>query len=581
MNFANINHCWGSLIIEELSRLGVDYFCVAPGSRSSPLVIPLAQKGLKSFVHFDERGLAFHAMGYIAATRKPAVIISTSGTAGANFYPAIIEASKKKLPLIVITADRPPELRQTGAVQTIDQVGLYGKYVCWAMDMPCPDTKISPEFVLTTVAQAWYQALRHHRPVHINCMFRQPLALTAGRENLKTYLKSLDRWAASQKPYTEYATGFGPAPLAVPKKIAARLQAIKNGVIVVGRLASAEEGGLVVALAEKLGWPVFADVSSGLRLGHARGCLIHYFDHLLSSDQLAGKLNFDGVLHLGGRMTSVRYYDFIQKRRPAEYIMVINHALRNDPNHQVTLRVESGVGHFIQTVIRFIKARKGSRALKILSKADEAADRSIEKSFVHDEALSEPRVARLVSQLVPAGQGLFLSNSMPIRDMANFADFKGNPVLVNANRGASGIDGIIASAAGYARGSGRPATLMIGDLAALHDLNSLGMLGALCVPLVIVVLNNAGGAIFSFLPIAGFKEGFEKFWAAPHSYTLEAAAQMFGLGYRRPMGAGQFKKDYARALGSRISTVIEVMTNREENLRIHKQLQETIHKVIS
>ena len=178
MNFANINHCWGTLIIEELSRLGVDYFCVAPGSRSSPLVIALAQnKKVKSFIHFDERGLAFHAMGYAAATKKPVVLICTSGTAAANFYPAIIEASKKKLPLIVLTADRPPELRQTGATQTIDQVGLYGKYVQWATDMPCPDLKINPEFVLTTIDQAWYQAVRKHGIVHINCMFRQPLTL--------------------------------------------------------------------------------------------------------------------------------------------------------------------------------------------------------------------------------------------------------------------------------------------------------------------------------------------------------------------------------------------------------------------
>src|SRR5450631_3582185 len=150
MNIVNINHCWGTLIIEELSRLGVDYFCVASGSRNSPLVIALAQnKGLKSFVHFDERGLGFHAMGYSAAAKKAAVLICTSGTAAANFFPAVIEASKKKLPLIVITADRPPELRQTGAVQTIDQVSLFGKYIQWATDMPCPDTKINPQFVLT------------------------------------------------------------------------------------------------------------------------------------------------------------------------------------------------------------------------------------------------------------------------------------------------------------------------------------------------------------------------------------------------------------------------------------------------
>ena len=577
MNVANINHCWGTLIIEELSRLGCDYFCVAPGSRSSPLVIALAQhKKVKSFVHFDERGLAFHAMGYSAATKKPAVLICTSGTAAANFLPAIIEASKKKLPLIVLTADRPPELRQTGAVQTIDQVGLFGKYTQWAIDMPCPDTDINPQFVLTTIDQAWYQAVRHHGVVHINCMFRQPLTLAPTADDFKTYLKSLNPWEKSQKPYTDYVTGFESVALPVPKKIAARLDAIKSGVIVVGKIGGVDEANLVLHLAEKLGWPIIADLASGLRLGQSHAHLVHYFDHLLSSEKILKQLSFDGVLHLGGRMTSQRYYDFVQKHNPSEYIMVLNHALRNDLNHQVSLRIEASVSNFIQTVIGLIKPRKASTALKALAKANKTADRAIESLLAQDERLSEPRVARLVSQLIPESQGLFLSNSMPIRDMGNYAKMDGNTVAVNGNRGASGIDGIIASAAGYARGLDKPVTLMIGDLAALHDLNSLSMLRDLPVPLIIVLLNNGGGAIFSFLPIAEFKEGFEKFWGTPHSYTLASAASMFELNYSQPMDVKHFTKVYTQALGSQTSTIIEVITNRDENLKVHQSLTRAI-----
>ena len=577
MNFTNINHCWGSLIVEEFARLGVDYFCVAPGSRSSPLVIAVAQnKRVKNMVHFDERGLAFHAMGFVAATKKPAVLVCTSGTAAANFLPAIIEASKKKLPLIVITADRPPELRQTGAVQTIDQVGLFGKYVQWATDMPCPDTNIKPQFVLTSIDQAWYQALRHHGVVHINCMFRAPLTLVETSDDLKSYLKPISRWEKSNQPYTEYVTGFESVALPIPKRIASRLNAIKNGVIVVGKVAGADEADLVLRLSEKLGWPIFADVSSGLRLGNDQKNLIHYFDHLLSSEKISSQLNFDGVLHLGGRMTSQRYYDFMQKSNPAEYIMVINHALRNDPNHQVALRVECSVGNFIQTVVGLIKPRKTSAALKILAKANKDADRAIEISLSKDGRLSEPYAARLISQMIPEGQGLFLSNSMPIRDMGNFGDFKGKVVAINGNRGASGIDGIIASAAGYARGLNKPVTLMIGDLAALHDLNSLAMLRDLPVALVIVLLNNGGGGIFSFLPIAEFKEGFEKFWGTPHSHTLAGAASMFELNYAQPMDVEHFKRSYAQALKSQTSTIIEVITSREENLKVHQRLAQII-----
>ena len=271
-------------------------------------------------------------------------------------------------------------------------------------------------------------------------------------------------------------------------------------------------------------------------------------------------------------MTSQRYYDFIKKQDPAEYIMVIDHALRNDPNHQVSLRVETSVGNFIQTVLGLLKPRKSSAALKFLAKANNSADKAIEKLVAGDERLSEPGVARLVSQLIPEGQGLFLSNSMPIRDMGNYADFKGNPVAVNGNRGASGIDGIIASAAGYAKGLDKPVTVMIGDLAALHDLNSLAILRDLPVPLIIVLLNNGGGAIFSFLPIADFKEGFEKFWGTPHSYTLAGAASMFELNYSQPMDAAHFKKAYIQALKSQTSTIIEVITDREENLKVHQSL---------
>ena len=581
MNFVNINHCWGSLIVEELSRLGVDYFCVAPGSRSSPLVIALAQNlKVKSFVHFDERGLGFHAMGYSAAAKKPAVLICTSGTAAANFFPAVIEAFKKKLPLIVITADRPPELRQAGAVQTIDQVGLFGKYTQWATDMPCPDTIIDPQFVLTTIDQAWYQAVRNHGVVHINCMFRQPLTLVKTLDDLKAYAKPLNRWLQSQKPYTDYVTGFESA-IPNPNKIIARLDAIKSGVIVVGKIAGVDEAKLVLRLSEKLGWPIFADVASGLRLGHNHPNLIHYFDHLLSSEKVINKLLFDGVLHLGGRMTSSRYYDFIQKKNPAEYIMVLNHALRNDPNHQVSLRIEASVSNFIQMTIGLIKSRKDSTALKALSKANKSTDKVIESFLTEDGRLNEPCVARLISQLIPEGHGLFLSNSMPIRDMGNYAVLKAAVVAVNGNRGASGIDGLIASAAGYARGLGRPVTLMIGDLAALHDLNSLAMLRDLSVPLTIVLLNNGGGGIFSFLPVAEFKEGFEKFWGAPHPFKLAAAASMFELNYSQPMELDQFKKTYTQSLKSNSSTIIEVITSREENLRMHQALNRAILDKVS
>lgn len=572
MKILNINYCWGSLMVEELVRLGVEYFCIAPGSRSSPLSVSVGQNNkAKAIVHFDERGLGFHALGIASATHKPVVLICTSGTAAANFYPAIIEASKKKVPLIVLTADRPPELHQTGAVQTIDQVGIYGKYVKHFTDLPCPDLNIKPEFVLTTMDQAWYQAYRNPcGVVHINCMFREPLVPVKTQDDLVGYTKSLASWVKSGKPYTQYVHAKSEG-YKHPEEIAQRINKIKNGLVVVGKIAKRHEL-QVIELAQMLGWPIFVDLTSGIRLGNQNKNIIHYFDQLL----LSHAPSFDGVLHLGGRLTSKRYYEFIQKLEPQEYIIVLDHPLRNDPTHQVSLRVDSCPGNFCRSIKPLLRKRPASTLLKKLSSLNTRIDESIEKFFKGETRLCEINTARLVSQLIPKDTGLFVSNSMPIRDMDFYADFKGQSVVVGGNRGASGIDGIIASGAGFAQGLVKPVTLMIGDLAALHDLNSLALLKELSVPLVIVVLNNGGGGIFSLLPIAKYKETFEKYFGTPHSTTFANAAAMFELNYAQPMDTQHFKKAYAQALKSQTSTIIEVVTSREENLKIHKALQSAL-----
>jgi len=574
MNKSNINFCWGSLIVEELVRLGVDYFCIAPGSRSSALTASVGMskaQGIKTFVHFDERALAFHALGYASFNKKPVVLICTSGTAAANFFPAIVETSKKKIPLIVLTADRPPELRQTGAVQTMDQVGLYGKYVKYFTDLPCPDLNIKPEFVLTTIDQAWYQALRNPSGVvHINCMFRDPLVLVKTKDDLDAYTKSLARWLVSNKPYTEY-TSSDVSGLKDAKSIAQRINGIKNGVIVVGKIASGDEQE-VLSLSEKLGWPIFADLVSGLRLGCQHKNVIHYFDQILISNQPS----FYGVLHLGGRITSKRYYEWIEKIKPHEYITVLNHPLRNDPTHQVSLRVESTVKGFCQAIASLVKPCVETHNFVSLRKINNKIDQTIDDFLKTDGRLSEIAAARLVSQLTPKDAGLFVSNSMPIRDMDFYGDPKGKAPVIGSNRGTSGIDGIIASTAGFAQALSKPVTLMIGDLAALHDLNSLAMLRDLPVPVVIIVLNNGGGGIFSFLPIAQQRDIFEKFFGTPHGVTFANAAAMFELNYAQPMDVGHFSKVYSKALKSQTSTIIEVITSRDENLKIHKDLQTKI-----
>ena len=580
---SNINSLWSSLIIEELIRNGVDYFCLAPGSRSSPLAVAVATNPrAKSFVHFDERALAFHALGYVSAARRACAVITTSGTAAANLFPAIIEASKKKLPLVILTADRPPELRHTGANQTIDQVKIFGEYVRWQFDMPCPTTEIAPGFILTTIDQAVFRANGELKgPVHINCMYREPLF--EGRDRSRAVPADLKHWQNAGVPYTSYVTARKNLGADTVDAIAQKIRGIKQGIIVVGKLAGPGEQKSVLALAEKLNWPVFPDVTSGLRLGDSHKNVIHYFDQILLSPAhprsvLTAKV--DGILHLGGRLTSKRWYDYVEAIRPERYIMVLNHPLRNDPLHGVTLRVQSRVDDFCAALAKKVTKGKANPFLFSLQKLNEKVNRIVEEYFGRETRLSEAAAARLVAQHVPAESGLFLASSLPVREVDMYADHKGKSVVVGANRGASGIDGTVASACGFAAGLGRPVTLLTGDLALLYDLNSLAMLKTSPRPLVIVALNNDGGGIFNFLPIAQFKNGFEKFFGTPHGLNFAAAAQMFDLNYANPGSTEDFIRAYKLATQSRSSTIIEVTSDRKQNVALTTELQKRIRKAL-
>ncbi len=573
----NINTLWGDLIIEEFIRNGVDYFCIAPGSRSAPLTAAVAlNKNAKSFIHFDERGLAFHALGYVSATRRPAALICTSGTAAANFFPAIIETSKKKLPLIVLTSDRPPELQKSGSDQTIDQVGLYGKYAKWDFTFPCPTRDIKPEFVLTTIDQAVYQS-RSGIPgvVHLNCMYREPLAPVGKGGDFSSYAKSLKRWINSDEPYTTY---FFPSGLAksFDPQVLKSLDEIKNGLIVVGRLSSQEEQGAVLRLSEKIGWPIFPDITSGLRLGNNHSHVIHYFDQILLSSKALERLKIDGVLHLGGRVSSKRYYQFIDKVQPRHYISVLSHPLRNDPLHILTLRIQSPIKDFCEFVVSSINRRKSTERLDRFKKLNDSVDTNIDQFVNKANVLTEIAVSRLISENIPKGSALFLASSMPIRDMDMFAAHDHSPVIIGSNRGASGIDGTIATAIGFARGLNKPATLVIGDLAALHDLNSLGMARELTKPFIVVIVNNNGGGIFNFLPVFERQDIFEKYFSTPHHLSFSSAAKLFGLNYAAPASTRNFRERYKIALTNKRPTIIEVKSNRSLNLKTHQQLQKKI-----
>ena len=574
----NINYLWAGLIIEELVRNGANRFCIAPGSRSTPLTISAAEcEKAEKTVHFDERGLGFYALGISSTGKGPAVLISTSGTAVVNFFPAVVEASKKKVPLILLTADRPPELRKTGALQTIDQPGIFGKYVKWDFDLPVPETGIKPETVLTTIDQAIFMAKSGTPgPVHINCMFREPLAPEESGKEWRKGLKLNNKWIKSGDPYTKYISPGDSFSADDLKEITDIVNRSKNGIIVAGKLKD-NEGKGVIELAEKLNWPIFPDLSSGLRLNNSTGSIIQYFDQVLLSD-FADNEKIDTILHLGGRITSKRYYQFIEKVNPDHYITVLNHPLRNDPLHIVSHRVRSSVAGFVDAVLPEIVPGRDDVLVSKLRRASLISEKIIEKFVREKEKLNEIFISREISNVVKDGNALFLSNSMPVRDMDMYAVSKGTNFYISGNRGASGIDGVIASACGYSSSLNTPLTLLIGDIAFLHDMNSLALVRDSRQQIIIVVINNNGGSIFSFLPVSEYKASFEKYFLTPHGLNFEHAAEQFGIKYSRVISKKEFSDEYRSALLGSENIILEAVVDMDENISAHKELQSLIKK---
>ncbi len=526
-------------------------------------------------IWIDERAAAFHAVGYARATGEPAVLICTSGSAAANYFPAVIEAATDGVPVIILSADRPPELRQTGANQTIEQVDLYGSYPVWKVDLPCPTAEISPAVVLTTIDLAVFRSRKSNGGVvHLNWMFREPLAPTGEPVEIPA---SLAQWHQSHTPYTSYARS-----LSLPAKTAIRslfktIVRTQRGVLVVGELKSAAESIAVAELAARLNWAVFADLQSGLRLSDELPNLIHYFDRLLLTDVAVELEQIETVIQIGTRIISGQWLKWIEKHQPTNYIVIVNDAERHDPNHLVSHRLESDITSLCEQLCQQLPQLDRSPWAIELRAASDKISVTVDK-FFKTPVLTEPLIARTISQLIPSQHGLWVANSMPIRDLDQYADGI-HPIStprIGANRGTSGIEGSIASATGFAVGLAAPVTAMVGDLASLYDLNSFALLRQNPYPIVVVIINNNGGGIFSFLPIAKSTDLFEPYFGTPHGLTFDRAAAMFELDYYKPLHPDELIQNYTQALASGQSAIIEVTTDRTENWQFHQALQQHI-----
>jgi len=545
---ALLNRRWAQLIVEELVRNGVDFFCISPGSRSTPLTMAV----------------------YARATDRPAVVVTTSGTAVANLLPAAVEASNDAVPMILLTADRPPELIDSGANQTIDQRGIFCRYARWFHDLPCPTSEVPEAAVLSTVDQAVVVSLGDPPgPVHLNCRFRKPLVPAPGQ------CEPLDPATISEsgeQSHTSHAPSRRRIDALTIARLNRRLGSVERGMVVVGRLSSSDESSAVHDLVQALGWPVVADITSGLRLGNDLDMLVAHGDLILAADPLLLEDEPITILHIGGRLVSERVQRFLAGTSVERYIQVDSRPWRNDPSHCVSQRLTGDIVAFCADLTPLIQPTSKTDWQTDMAEASETAVNAVEAAAHSSTELVEPVVARLISQHIAPDSGLFLGSSMPVRDMNIFADHRGPLVTAACNRGASGIDGTIATAVGFCHGLKRPTTLLLGDLAALHDLNSLALVSKLDQPLTIVVVNNDGGGIFGFLPIREHRGVFEEFFVAPHGFDLEAAAGMFGLEYHRPNGAADFVSSYGEAQAGSESTIIEVMTDRDSEVKWHQSV---------
>ena len=565
------NRLWAELLVDELVRQDVGLFVVCPGSRSTPLALALArQHPDRCLVHIDERGAAFAALGYARASGKPAAVVTTSGTAVANLMPAAVEARMDGVPLVLLTADRPPEARFTHANQTVDQVKVFGDAVVWAYEPPAPTPDADPAVMLTTAAAAVrYATHADGGPVHLNLPFREPLTSDAPPLPIPAHL---EQWHTGGFPYT---ANVAPASFVNAAPLVDALEGVKRGIVVVGPGGDAFQAHLI---ADRLGWPLLPDVRSGARLGPQPAVAAPFYDLALASDAFAAAHRPDAVLQLGGMPVSKRLLAFLADASPKTWAVVHPSPDRIDPAHRVTHRVVADTALFASDLIGALDPQPHGDWLAAWRAASDAAGAELAAAYGDRPDLTEPGVARLVAQMLPEGEPLVVAASMPIRDLDQAAPVGGRSSWVVANRGASGIDGTVATAAGVARASDNGATLLIGDIALLHDLNAL-MLLRNGKRVVVVVVNNDGGGIFSMLPVAQHApEVFERMFGTPHGLSFQRFAEGFGLDYWEvdaPIGLeAALRFAYSQAIG----TVIEVKTDRTANAAVHR---ETLRRVVT
>ncbi|MDJ0869800.1 MAG: 2-succinyl-5-enolpyruvyl-6-hydroxy-3-cyclohexene-1-carboxylic-acid synthase [Myxococcota bacterium] len=573
----NRSVAFATALFEELARAGVRHACICPGSRSTPLVVAAAaQDDLRCWSHLDERSAGFFALGLARAAREPVALVCTSGTAAANFHPAVIEAHYARVPLLVLTADRPPELREWGAGQTVDQLRLFGPHVRWFAEAPVPEPGDAPlRHARALAGRAVAEAVGPPAgPVHLNLPFREPLEprpVPADLAEPLTPLASCGRAPRAYAPVHRAAQAPRPDDVA---RLAASMAACERGVIACGPTdASPDLADTASELARALAWPILAEPTSPLRCGPHRpdAPVVATGDLLLRDPAFAAAHAPDFVLRLGDTPTSKAQRLWLEGRPPRDLVLVDPDGVWHDPSHLASevLRVDP------VALCAALARRLGPRPVRSASPwlsdflaADARAAAALAASIDADSALLEARVVRELADALPDDALLYVSNSMPVRDLDAFWPASPRAVRVLCNRGANGIDGMLSSALGAAAARVGPTVLFTGDLALLHDAGALVTARRLGLPLTVVVVDNGGGGIFSFLPIAECADAalFDAHFRTPHGADLVALCRGAGLEAVRVESREHLRAALKDSLAAASTRVLVVPVDAERNV---------------
>ena len=588
----NPTYAYTSAFVDELQRAGVQNVVICPGSRSTPLAITFAeQAGMRIWMQVDERSAAYFGLGMAKRLRQPVALLCTSGTAAANFLPALVEAKLTHVPLLVLTADRPHELRENGAPQSIDQNRLYGTYVKWFVEVALPEaTNAALRYIRTIAARATAltQAVPAG-PVHLNFPFREPLTPEPISDQALLQMARRDpvAWQGrpGNAPYIEVRDAPAGAPAATDMaSLLDLVQRVRRGLILVGPNDDPSLAEPIVRLAQRLGYPILADALSQLRCGvHNQAQVLSSYDAFLRIDSFVESAQPELVLRFGAMPTSKPVLLYLKRYAACPLLVVDEHGGWEEPTQLASHFIHASPAALCRDLLHTIEQRVEELPVSQAwctrwQEADRVTRQAIETAIHTFDELFEGRVFTELADLLPGDTTLYVGNSMPVRDLDTFFHCTGERIRIMGNRGANGIDGVVSSALGASAAASRnePTLLVIGDLSFFHDLNGLLASRLHGLNLTIVLINNDGGGIFSFLPQAAYPEHFEQLFGTPTGLDFHLAVQMYGGQHQKVENWEQFRQLVSQGLRTAGLHVIEVQTERASNVTMHRQLWEVV-----